>query len=323
MKITKPLFFAALLTMAFIACKQTEFKKTKDGYAYKVFSAGSGDKIEQGFFVSLHRTTKIKDSVLETTYGNAPQILPIPKDSSIRENELAQILLGARKGDSVQINQPVDSILNQNPQAGQDPFLTANRGQSIVYTFKVVDVYKTQEEAVAIMEKDRISSFNQQAGIADQRKLDEAGIEQYLRANNIQAERTPWGAYVQVLSPGSGPKPKYGQFAMLRYTGRDLSGKVFDATEKHGGQLLPLQIGAGRSIPGFEDGVKQLSKGAKAIIYIPSVVGYGQSGTPADPQTREQAIKPNQNLVFEVEVVDIADQPTQSPAPPSADTSRR
>jgi FKBP-type peptidyl-prolyl cis-trans isomerase len=173
------------------------------------------------------------------------------------------------------------------------------------------------------MEKDRIESFNQQQGIADQRKRDEATIEQYLKANNIQTQRTPWGAYVQILSPGSGPKPKYGQFAMLRYTGKDLEGNVFDATEKHGGQLLPLQIGAGRSIPGFEDGVKQLSKGAKAVIYVPSVAGYGERGTPADPQSREQAIKPNQNLVFEVEVVDIADQPTQAPTAQMTDSTRR
>ena len=84
-----------------------------------------------------------------------------------------------------------------------------------------------------------------------------------------------------------------------------------------------LQIGGGRSIPGFEDGVKQLSKGATAIIYIPSVAGYGEKGTPADPQTKEQAIKPNQNLVFEVEVVDIADQPTQSPTLQTPDSTRR
>jgi FKBP-type peptidyl-prolyl cis-trans isomerase len=72
--------------------------------------------------------------------------------------------------------------------------------------------------------------------------------------------------------------------------------------------LLPLQIGGGGTIPGFEDGVKQLSKGAKANLYIPSVVAYGAQGRPP-------VIQPNQNLVFEIEVVDVTD---NRPAPPTA-----
>ncbi len=320
MKITNHLFSVALLTLLFTACKQTDFKKTKEGFPYKIFSNGKGDKIMPGNFVSLHRTIKLKDSILQTTYGAAPQVMPIPKDSSIKGNDLAQMLLDARKGDSIQINQPVDSILHQNPQAAQDPFLTKNRGQNIVYIFKVVDVYKTEEEAFSLMEKENIEAFNKQPEVAAQRKKDEASIEQYLKEHNVQAQRTPWGAYLQVLSPGTGPKPKLGQFVMLRYTGKDLNGTVFDASEKHGGQLLPLQVGANQSIYGFEDGVKQLSKGAKAVIYVPSVLGYGQQGGGVDPQTKQQVINPNENLVFEVEVVDITDK-RPAPAMPSAQRS--
>jgi FKBP-type peptidyl-prolyl cis-trans isomerase FkpA len=305
MKLTKSFLSLVLIASAFSACKQLDFKKTKEGFPYKIFSDGKGEKIVAGDFVGLHRTIKIKDSIIQTSYGAPPQIVPIPKDSSIKANELAEILLGARKGDSIQLNQSIDSILRKNPQSAQDPLIANNKGKDIVYIFKVTEVYKKQEEAVAAMEKQNMEAFNQQPDVVAQRKKDEAAIEAYLKKNNIQAQRTPWGTYVQILTPGSGPKPKPGQFAMLKYTGKDLNGNVFDASERHGGQLLPLQIGAGRSIIGFEDGVKQLSEGAKAVIYIPSVLGYGAQGNPPD-------IQPNQNLLFEIDVVDITD---RQPAP--------
>ncbi|HET7897157.1 MAG TPA: FKBP-type peptidyl-prolyl cis-trans isomerase, partial [Flavisolibacter sp.] len=185
------------------------------------------------------------------------------------------------------------------------------------------EVYKNQDQAAAAMEKQDMEAFNQQPGLAVQRKKDEAAIEEYLKANNIQAQKTPWGSYVQVVQPGTGQKPKYGQFMMLRYTGKDLQGNVFDSNNKPGAPLMPFQVGAGGTIPGFADGVKQLSKGEKANIYVPSVLGYGERGTQVNPQTKEQAIKPNQNLVFEVEVVDVTDQRPGQPTVEKTDSTSK
>ena len=306
MKVTKHLFSVALLAVLFTACKQTDFKKTKEGFPYRVFSSGSGEKIQPGNIVSYHITQKLKDSVLQTSYGNPPMFAPIPKDSAA-SNPLAALLIEAKKGDSIEVKQPVDSLLKKNPRLAEDPLLSKNKGQELITLIKVVEVYKTEDEAQAAFEKQNIEAYNKQPGITEQRKKDEASIDEYLKANHIQAQRTPWGSYIQVINPGSGPKPKYGQFAMVKYTGKDLTGKVFDTNNKPGAQLLPVQVGAGGSIIGFEDAVRQLSKGAKANIYIPSFIAYG-------PQGRPPLIQPNQNLVFELEVVDITD---QRPAPPT------
>ena len=315
MKITKHLLSLAIVGLLFTACKQTEFKKTKDGFTYKVFGSGKGEKILPGDYVSLHRTIKIKDSILQTSYGMPPQILPIPKDSgATKENELFDMLLTARRGDSIQINQPVDSILRQNPQAAQDPLLLRNKGGNIVYIYKVADVYKNEKDAMAAMEKQNLEAFNQQPGLVEQRKKDEAVIENYLKTNNIQTSRTTWGAYIQVLQPGTGEKAESGQFMMLRYTGKSLDGKVFDTNNKPDAELLPYQVGAGGMIPGFADALKELREGSKANIYLPSVTAYGAQGSPP-------RIQPNENIMFEVEVVDITDQRPAQMAP-SAPQSR-
>jgi FKBP-type peptidyl-prolyl cis-trans isomerase len=71
-------------------------------------------------------------------------------------------------------------------------------------------------------------------------------------------------------------------------------------------------LGTGGSIKGFEDGLRLLGKGAKGRLFIPSVLGYGSQGS--------GKIKPNTNLMFEIEVLDVKDAPAPPglPARPSA-----
>lgn len=298
---------SAAITIA--ACNSTEFKKTPEGFPYKVFSSGKGDLIVGGNVVRYHITQKLEDSLLETTWGNPPMFIPIPKENI--EHPLAKLLLEARNGDSIQVIQPIDSLISKEPRLAQDPLFSSNKGKNLVTIVRVMEVFKDVESAQTEYEKESIVNFNKQPEISEQKKKDEAVIEAYLKQNNVSTQRTPWGAYLNVITPGSGPKPKTGQYAMVRYTGKNLQGKEFDSNDKPGAQLLPVQIGAGGVIPGFSDAVKQLSEGGKAIVYIPSVLGYGSQGSPPN-------IAANENLIFEIEVVDITDQhPSASPMPDS------
>ena len=294
MKLTRQILAVALLAFLMVACKNgTDYKKSKEGFPYKVFTSGSGEKIIAGNVVRYHLTNKLEDSLLGSSYGTPARWLGIPKTGE--QTGLALMLLEARKGDSILVIQPVDSILAKTPQASQDSFLLKNKGKSLKTYVKVVEVYKDENAAQAVFDKE-----NQ---------------ENYLKTNNISTTKSPWGTYVQVIQPGTGEKPKTGQFVMLRYTGKLLTGEEFDSNNKPGAPLLPMQAGAGGTIIGFEDGVKQLSKGAKANIYIPSVIGYGAQGMPPK-------IGPNQNLMFEIEVVDITDNPPAPPTLPQGDSPR-
>lgn len=306
MNLKKQIGLAVVITASLIACNSTDYKKTKEGFPYKVFSVGKGDTISPGNVVRYHLTNKIEDSLLGTTYGASAKWIPIAKEGE--QNSMIKLLIGTRKGDSILVLQPVDSILKNNPGAAQDTFMLANKGKQLKTYIKVVEVYKDEALAQADFEKENISTFNAQPGVSTQRTKDNEILSAYLKTNNINAQQTPWGAYIQMVQPGSGPKPKLGQFVMLRYTGKDLTGKVFDSNNKPGAPLLPLQLGAGGAIVGFEDAVKQLSKGSKANVFIPSVIAYGPQGNPP-------VIQPNQSLIFELEVVDISDRQPQPTSP--------
>ncbi len=64
-----------------------------------------------------------------------------------------------------------------------------------------------------------------------------------------------------------------------------------------GGIVGPVDfvIGAGRIIPGFDQGVRGMRVGGKRRIYMPPSLAYGSQGSPP-------SIPPNASLVFEVEL---------------------
>ena len=62
-------------------------------------------------------------------------------------------------------------------------------------------------------------------------------------------------------------------------------------------QPVSMAVGVGRVIPGWDQGLILLNKGAKATFIVPSELGYGEHGN--------QMIGPYTPLVFDVEIVNI------------------
>jgi FKBP-type peptidyl-prolyl cis-trans isomerase len=313
MKITKAVLGLAIVAIAMASCSGTDFKKTKSGVVYKVFGDNKGEKIDTGDIVKFHIIQKVKDTVLSSSYTQFPRyekVTEAGKEYDVR-NAVMEALRGAHKGDSIYIQLAMDTFIKRDPTIVQNtPF---RKGDKLVTTIHVLDVFKDQKLAQRDLEKESFTSFSKDPKISAQRAKDEKAIEEYLAGKGIKTQRTPWGAYIEIVQQGQGPTPQPGQFALVRYTGKDMTGKVFDSNNKPGGQLYPLQIGSGGAIMGFEDAVKQMPKGTKANVYIPSVLGYGEMGSPP-------VILPNQNLVFELEVVDITDNPPAPQMPPTAPT---
>jgi FKBP-type peptidyl-prolyl cis-trans isomerase FkpA len=67
---------------------------------------------------------------------------------------------------------------------------------------------------------------------------------------------------------------------------------MFDNSYDRGG---PAPFNVGGLIPGFNEGMKLLNRGGKALLIIPSKLGYGAQGAGGD-------IPPNTDLVFYIEM---------------------
>jgi FKBP-type peptidyl-prolyl cis-trans isomerase FkpA len=311
MRLSKLILGVLVTGLLATACNNNsvDFKKTKAGVPYKVFAGKGGQQIKRGDFVKFELTQKLqnKDTILHSSYKNGmPEYMRVDSSNGTYDiqSTLMELFPTLKEGDSLYLVQAVDTFIAKNPELAKDSLL--KKGEKLVSTVKIVKVFTKPEEAQADYESYATRRFLADPKVKQQIAADSKTIEEYLAQKGIKATKTQLGTYVEILQPGSGSTPVSGQFAMLRYKGTNLQGAEFDSNTDPSKPLLPLQIGTGGSIKGFEDGVMQLRKGGKARLYIPSMLGYGPQGAPP-------RIQPNQILVFEISLEDITTTPPPMP----------
>jgi len=118
-----------------------------------------------------------------------------------------------------------------------------------------------------------------------------------LAAKKVQAKEGTSGLKILIEKEGTGRKPKAGEWVQVHYTGYLPDGTKFDSSYDRG-QPIGFQVGKGRVIAGWDEGIMQLKEGAKAYLFIPSHLGYGERGAGG-------VIPPNSDLIFKVELVKI------------------
>jgi len=101
------------------------------------------------------------------------------------------------------------------------------------------------------------------------------------------------------LKVGSGDEALAGQTVTVHYVGVSFSTKKqFDASWD-GGDPFTFPLGAGRVIPGWDQGVPGMKVGGRRQLVIPPDLAYGAQGYPPD-------IAPNETLVFVVDLVSVS-----------------
>ena len=298
-------YFAAIAALLLASCTQP-FKKSEGGMEYKIISDGKGSVIKAGNFfeIAFDQTYKgtNKDTVLFSSKEFSNQIVGL--DSAALPPVYYKIFNQIRLGDSIVVKQVTDSLMKQGGQL--PPFI--KKGGHIIAHYKIVNIFNTRESADSAYKAQMVNAKAKDSvkGI-EQLKKDDKTIADYLAKNNIKATKAPLGTYVQILTEGTGDAIDTSKVLKVMYTGKTLEdGKVFDSNKDpkfNHTEALPVNMGApagtqGSVISGWTDGLTLMKKGSKANLYIPSTLAYGKQGAGAD-------IKPNANLVFEVEVVDV------------------
>jgi FKBP-type peptidyl-prolyl cis-trans isomerase FkpA len=109
--------------------------------------------------------------------------------------------------------------------------------------------------------------------------------------------RTPGGAYVRDLSPGTGEPVGAGQQVAIHYQGNLPNGTPFDANGPSDPPFV-FRLGAGEVVPGFDEGVAGMRVGGRRQVVIPPALGYGAQGNGPIPA--------NSILVFTIELVSVS-----------------
>ena len=148
-----------------------------------------------------------------------------------------------------------------------------------------VPAFQQQLATRAKQEYDKVSAQNKSEGAA------------FLAKNKSQpgVHTTSDGLQYQVITQGTGPKPKATDTVQINYTGSFVNGQVFDASAQHGSG--PAKLDLNNVFPGFKEALMMMPTGSHYKFVIPSDLAYG-----ADPKN---GFQPNATLIFDVTLVKI------------------
>jgi FKBP-type peptidyl-prolyl cis-trans isomerase len=306
----KKILLAVLVTSFYFSAgyaqnyKLEDYEKTEHGIPYKTYIHGSGDKAKIGDWVEMNIQQVYNDSLLvDTRKLNAGKPVQLQLHPAQFDGDIPEGFTYMRPGDSTVFLISTDTL---KKRVGTLPPLFKT-GDFLEFRVAMVSVKSDDQMKKELKEKEE-----------KQAAVDEKLLQEYFAKNNIKATKGATGFYYKIDKKGVGPMPKEGQKITVKYTGKLLSGTVFDSDVDsafhHTSPLLSFLIGKHQVIPGWDQGMAFFNKGSKGTIYIPSTLAYGERGA-------GQAIPPNAILVFDVEIADIetptTDEMITTPTPPN------
>lgn len=132
--------------------------------------------------------------------------------------------------------------------------------------------------------------------ISGQHIPEEVRIKQFVNANYKGSEPRMSGLYVIKQKETEGKAVVAGSEVTVHYEGKFLNDNVFDSSYNRK-KPISFVVGSGRVIKGWDEGLSTLKEGEKAILIIPSHLGYGNR--------KVGPIPANSPLVFTIEVVKV------------------
>lgn len=163
--------------------------------------------------------------------------------------------------------------------AGTKPQISNEEAQTLVQTF-----FQEQEA-------------KQRAAAAEKGKVAMTEGQNFLNENAKKEGviTLPSGLQYQVLSEGTGKKPKATDQVKCHYEGMLVDGTLFDSSIQRG---EPATFGLNQVIAGWTEGLQLMKEGAKYRFFIPYHLGYGEHGAGS-------SIPPFATLIFDVELIEV------------------
>ena len=109
----------------------------------------------------------------------------------------------------------------------------------------------------------------------------------------------PTDLVVSDVVVGTGAEAVAGTDTAVKYVGAFYEeSEEFDSSWERGDdETLPVTVGAGRVIPGFDQGIEGMKVGGRRMVTIPSELGYGPSG--------QGPIPGGATLIFLIDLVSV------------------
>jgi FKBP-type peptidyl-prolyl cis-trans isomerase len=288
MRTIKNVLLFLIATSILAGCGKVTYRKTAGGMPYQLYKGKGTKKIYDGNIVKVNLSYKVKDSVYFSSFNTVPLYMPV--NGTPQPYDISEVWTSLKTGDSLIATQMMDTFIKRNPAIPPQ----FKKGDRIVTVIKVLDVFTSDSAANA----DKLKTEKEWS--VKENEL----LSKYIASKNINAQKTPSGAYVEIITPGTGELIDSGKYVSVNYTGTLYSGKKIDSntdTAFHHVGPYSFTVNARQMIQGFDEAIRFMRMGSTARVYIPSMSAYGGAPNP------QSGIKPYENLIFDIAIVDVKD----------------
>ena len=172
-------------------------------------------------------------------------------------------------------------------------------GQDIVNNIAqgdIIDSVTIERHGAAAKEWDALKAFEEFNSSGETQKQSTIDAADKAISTLVKGmKKTVSGLYYTITKEGEGEHPPKGANVSVHYKGTLVDGTVFDSSYQRD-QPIEFSVGVGQVIPGWDEGILLLNKGAAARFVIPSHLGYGAQGAGG-------VIPADATLIFEVELI--------------------
>lgn len=260
------------------------YQATDNGLYYRLFTNNGGENPQIGDLLELTMSCSVNDTVVILPLTK--NIIPMTEPSFW--SDFVEGFSMMHKGDSASFIVDIDSsfvnLFGYNTLPPQFSSTDIMR-----FEVRLDDFYPESEFRFRMIE-------NIKKNYPAETEKAASELNAYLEKNGVVAQPTSTGLYYVKTQDGTGEKPSKGSTVKAHYTGYLLDGTVFDTSIERG-EPIEFVLGVGQVIPGWDEGIAMMSKGEKAVLYIPYYLAYGDRDLGVIP--------PFSNLVFEVELIDF------------------
>lgn len=247
------------------SCDEGGLKTTDNGLMYKFHVSNSDGRMPvEGDIIEVNMSYETPDTVLFDSKA-MPTPLVMRMDKSIFKGDLYEGIYMMHVGDSATFVLNMDSVFIKLLRQPKTP-AEFDSLEHINFNIKLISV-KSADEMKA----------EQEAKVELAREEEGKNMATYLTDNNITVEPTVSGLIFIETRKGNGTKPQVGDKVIVHYTGYLLDGTKFDSSVDRD-TPFKFDLGQGRVIKGWDEGIAMLSVGGKATLIIPSKLGYGDRG---------------------------------------------
>ena len=291
------LSIALCVLFAMSACKKNEFKFPNG--EMKVLKAGNGGATpKEGEYAMAHVAMIEDGKVLDDTRTQSPNPIPIPIPVGIDTAKNTHPVLLALKNMHVGDSAHVTMILTEDQKKQLPPDM---KGKEKFNYYIVLSGIKSKAEYDNFMAKENETKMKK---MMEGMKVDStmgvkvvSWITDHKAGKLTNMKKTAGGVTVYTIEEGTGAQAEVGKSVTVDYYGCLMDGKKFDSSFGRG-EPATFPLVDGGLIKGWVEGIPTMKVGGKALLIVPSDLGYGAQGNP--PQ-----IPANSELCFYVDLKGI------------------